>query len=123
MSLNSITVDIHRYTTASDAGGGETLTDSTVYTGLNASISFKDLSSIYRFEKAGTEGIGPGALVEGLRVVFIDNWDGTEDIHQSDRVVPNPIVNWLPSALDVVDVRKYEDGAVGEIQLDTSDIA
>lgn len=122
MSLNPLTVDILSDAVTEDDGGGEAVTPATIHSGLSVTISYPDKSSVNRFETAGGNTQGPGPLTKSERVVFIDPWDGTVLIERNDRVVPNPAVSWLPSELNVVAVRPYEDGSAGELQLDVEDV-
>ena len=123
MSLVVSTVDVWRFQTVSDAGGGENVVPGMVYGGLECTIGFPDRDSVSREETGAGARSGPGPLTRADRVVFIDPWDGVSvTILVSDEIRPNPIVGWLPEALQVVGVRPYYDGAAGELQLDVEDV-
>lgn len=122
MSFTAITVNIERPVITQDAGGGETRTYSTVYSGLSMTVHFPDKDSLTREETGSGASSGPGTLTRSDRVLFLDPWAGTQVIRVDDVVVPSPAVAWLPARLRVVGVRPYEDGAFGELQLDVEDV-
>jgi hypothetical protein len=122
MSFTPVTIDIRRPTVTEDAGGGEARTYSTVYGGLAMTAHFPDKDSLYREETGAGASSGPGTLTRSDRVLFMDPWDGSQSVRVDDLAVPNPVVAWLPASMRVVGVRPYEDGAMGELQLDVEDV-
>ncbi len=122
MSFTPVTIDIKRSTTVEDEGGGETAPETTVYSGLSMTAHFPDKDSLYREETGSGAASGPGTLTRSDRVLFLDPWDGTQVIRVNDIAVPNPAVSSLPARMRVVGVRPYEDGSLGELQLDVEDV-
>src|SRR5690349_13677227 len=121
MSLVPLTVNIERRTPIEDAGGGETFTTATVYTGLTVTIGYPDKSAVNRDEIPTTHrtDVGPGNFTRSDRVLFLDPWDGTVGVQVNDVVRPQPPIVWLPVTMNVVAVRPYyEQGGAGELQLD-----
>lgn len=121
MSFTPITVSIERPVVTEDAGGGETRTYTTVYSGLSMTAHFQDKDSVYREETGNGASSGPGTLTRTDRVLMLDPWVGTEVVLVDDVVVSS--VAWLPARMRVVAVRPYEDGAFGELQLDVEDVS
>lgn len=122
MSFTAVTIDIKRPSVTEDAGGGETRTLTTVYSGLSMTAHYPDKDSVMREETGAGAASGPGTLTRSDRVLFLDPWDGTQVVRVDDLAIPNPAVAWLPASMRVVAVRAYEDGAFGELQLDVEDV-
>jgi hypothetical protein len=123
MSFTPITVNIERPVVTEDAGGGETRTYSTVYSGLPMTAHYPSKDALAREETGAGPSSGPGVMTRSDRVLFLDPWSGAQAIQVDDVAVPTPAVAWLPARLRVVGVRPYEDGAFGELQLDVEDVS
>lgn len=121
MSLEFITFDVWRTVNQSDSGGGEIDIPNVLYAGLRGAFTYVDLSSVLREESGAGAASGPGTLTRSNRVVFLEPWDGSVQVHVDDYVKPNPSVVWLPESMRVVGVRGYPDDA-GELQLDVEDV-
>lgn len=122
MSFNPITVNIERPVVTEDAGGGETRTYSTVYSALSMTAHYPSLNAVAREEVGAGPSSGPGTMTRSDRVLFLDPWTGAQVVRVDDVAVPSPSVAWLPARMRVVAVRPYEDGALGELQLDVEDV-
>lgn len=120
MSLIPFTSDIKRDTPTPTAGGGETQAESTPYSGLRCTFNYKQpKQERVALAASSRQAIGPGARTVTSGVVIFDPKPSGVTILVDDRVVPNPAVAGVPSALDVVGVRTYET----TLQLDVEAVA
>lgn len=120
MSLEKFTVDITRSNMSVTDGGGEVeLNASVIYSGLSVTANYPNLNAVTRRESAMSRMNGPGPLTRSDRVVILEGWTGVQVIRVNDKVVPNPAKAELPTAMNVVAVRPYED----ELQLDVQDVS
>lgn len=118
MSLETILVDVVRDSQAPDIYGGSVATPGTIYSGLTATFNYYKRNSETRFERGGegrAGGLGVMTRTEG--VVIFDPKPSGVTILVNDRIVANPAVSGVPSALQVNSVRTYEVSLQADVEV------